>query len=259
MLLEGRNAVIYGAGGAVGSAVARAFARDGARLFLAGRTLGRVEVVAAEIATRRGTAEAAQVDANDEAAIQRHLDEVARTAGSIDILFNAIAMQDIQGTALLDMRTDDVLRPIATAIRTQFQTARAAARHMVQRGAGVILTLTAGPPEPIPYVGGFGAACQAVEGLWRGLAAELGPHGVRVICLRSAGSPDTPDVRQTLELHARASGMTFEECLVRFSNATVLKRMPLVAEVASVAAMMASDRASAMTGTFVHVTCGSRE
>jgi 3-oxoacyl-[acyl-carrier protein] reductase len=190
---------------------------------------------------------------------QRHLDAVARQVGTIDILFNAIGMQDVQGTALIDMRVEDVLQPVTVAMRTQFHTARAAARHMVERGSGVIMTITAGPPEPIPYVGGFGAACPALEGLWRGLAAELGPRGVRLICLRSAGSPDTPDVRATLELHARANGMTFEECVAHFSDATLLKRLPLVAEVANVAAMMASAGASAMTGTFVHVTCGSRE
>lgn len=256
MLLAGKSAVIYGGGGAIGGAVARAFAREGARLFLAGRTLAKVRAMADEIG---GPTEAAQVDAHDEPAVRRHLDAVARTAGTIDVLFNAMAMQDVQGTALLDMRIEDVLQPVTVALRTQLHTARTAARHMAERGAGVIMTITAGPPEPIPYIGGFGPACQAIEGLWRGLAAELAPRGVRAICLRSAGSPDTPDVRATLELHARANGMTFEECLAHFSRATLLKRMPRVAEVANVAAMMASDGASAMTGTFVHVTCGSRE
>lgn len=259
MLLEGKAAVIYGAGGAIGGAVARAFAREGARLFLAGRTLAKVRAVADEIVAARGAAEAAQVDAHDGQAVQRHLDAVARTAGRIDILFNAIGMEDIHGTALVDMRVEDVLHPVLVAMTTQFQTARAAARHMVARGSGVIMTITAGPPEPIPYVGGFGPACAAIESLWRGLAAELGPRGVRLICVRSAGSPDTPDVRQTLELHARATGVTYEECLAGFSGATLLKRLPGAAEVANVAAMMASDGASAMTGAFVHVTCGSRE
>jgi NAD(P)-dependent dehydrogenase (short-subunit alcohol dehydrogenase family) len=256
MLLAGKNAVIYGAGGAIGSAVARAFAREGAQLFLAGRTLARVRRVAEEIGSQ---AEAAQVDAHDEPSVQRHLDSVVTKAGAIDVLFNAIGMQDVQGTALIDMRLDDVLQPVTVAMRTQFQTARSAARHMVERGSGVIMTITAGPPEPIPYIGGFGPACLALEGLWRGLAAELGPRGVRLICLRSAGSPDTPDVRATLALHARATGVTFDECVARFASATLLKRLPLAAEVANVAAMMASDGASAMTGTFVHVTCGSRE
>jgi 3-oxoacyl-[acyl-carrier protein] reductase len=259
VLLDRQTAVIYGAGGAIGGAVARAFAREGARLFLAGRTLAKVRAVAEEIVVARGTAEAAQVDALDESAVQRHLDAVAQKTGAIDILFNAIAMEDIQGTPLVDMRVEDVMHPVMVAMRTQFHTARAAARHMAQRGSGVIMTITAGPPEPIPYIGGFGPACLAIEGLWRGLAAELGPRGVRVICMRSAGSPDTPDVRATFERHAKALGVTFEECLASFSSATLLKRLPLAAEVANVAAMMASDGASAMTGTFVHVTCGSRE
>lgn len=256
MLLAGKTAVIYGAGGAIGGEVTRAFAREGARLFLAGRTLARVQAVADGL---RGLGEAAQVDAHAAAAVEGHLDAVARKAGAIDVLFNAIGMEDVQGTALVDMAVDDVLHPVTVALRTQLHTARAAARHMAARGAGVIMTITAGPPEPIPFVGGFGPACAALEGLWRGLAAELGPRGVRVLCVRSAGSPDTPDVRATLEKHARAVGVTYEECLDHFSGATLLKRMPRAAEVASVAAMLASDGASAMTGSFVHVTCGSRE
>jgi NAD(P)-dependent dehydrogenase (short-subunit alcohol dehydrogenase family) len=259
MLLSRKTAVIYGAGGGIGTAVAHAFAREGARLFLAGRTLGKVRAVADEITAARGTAEAAQVDAHDERAVERHLESVTREAVAIDILFNAIGMEDVQGTALVDMRTEDFLHPIMMAAKTQFHTARAVARHMAKRGAGVIMTITAGPPEPIPYVGGFGPACGVIEGLWRGLAAELGPRGVRVICLRSAGSPDTPDVRATFELHAKATGVTYEECLAAFSSTTLLKRLPLSAEVANTAAMMASDGASAMTGAFVHVTCGSRE
>lgn len=259
MLLSQKRAIIYGAGGGIGSAVARAFAREGARLFLAGRTLAKVRALADEIAAAGGTAEAAAVDAHDAQAVERHLASVACAADGIDVLFNAIGMEDIQGTALVDMRVEDFLRPILVAAKTQFHTARAAARHMERRGSGVIMTITAGPPEPVPYIGGFGPACGVIEGLWRGLAAELGPRGVRVICLRSAGSPDTPDVRATFELHARATGVTYEECLAAFSGTTLLKRLPLAAEVANVAAMMASDGAGAMTGAFVHVTCGSRE
>lgn len=136
MLLGHRNAVIYGGGGAVGSAVARAFAREGASVFLAGRTLARVEAVAGEIGAAGGVAEAARVDAHDEPAVERHLDAVADRAGGIDVLFNAIGMEDIQGTALVDMRVEDFMHPVLVATRTQFHTARAAARHMVERGSG---------------------------------------------------------------------------------------------------------------------------
>jgi NAD(P)-dependent dehydrogenase (short-subunit alcohol dehydrogenase family) len=129
---------------------------------------------------------------------------------------------------------------------------------MVKKGSGVILTITAGPPEALAYLGGFGPACGAIEGLWRGLAAELGPKGIRVLCLRSAGSPDTPDVQKTFEMHAKTMGVTYDEFLTEVGSTTLLKRLPSRDEVANVATMMASDRASAMTGTFVSVTCGSR-
>ena len=258
LLLESKTAVVYGAGGAIGGAVARAFARDGARVFLAGRTLERVDAVAREIVAAGGRAEAARVDAMDEAAVEQHADAVVERAGGIDVLFNAVGLQDVQGVALLDMPVADFLQPIGIAMRTQFLTARAVARRMIRKGSGVILTLIAGPPEAIPYLGGFGPACEAIQALWRGLAAELGPQGVRLVCLRSAGSPDAPDVQEMFRLHAKATGVTVEACASSFGSATLLRRLPLVAEVASVAVLMASDRASAMTGTFVNVTCGSR-
>ncbi|HSA66952.1 MAG TPA: SDR family oxidoreductase [Methyloceanibacter sp.] len=258
MLLQNKTAVIYGGGGAIGSAVARAFAREGAKVFLAGRTLAMLDAVADEIVGAGGVAEAAEVNAFDEETVQKHVDSVVSKAGAIDILFNAIGMQDVQGTPLIDMPLDDFMCPIVTAAKTQFVTARAVGRRMAQNGSGVMLTITAGPPEAVAYIGGFGPACGAIEGLWRGLAAELGPRGVRVICLRSAGSPDTPDVQLTFELHAKATGVTLQEFLAGLGGGTLLRRLPSSAEIANVAAMMASDRASAMTGTFVSVTCGSR-
>lgn len=258
MLLEDKNAVIYGAGGAIGGAVARAFAREGARVFLAGRTLESLEEVAGEIIASGGVAETAQVDALDEVAVEEHIGRVAETTGRIDILFNAIGMQDAQGKPLHEMPLEDFARPIMIATRTQFLTARAVARRMVGQGSGVIMTITGGPARrAVPNVGGFDTACAAIEGLWRTFAAELGPHGVRLVVVGSAGSPDTPDHREMLELHARATGRSLEEVLADFGSDTLLGRLPRVAEVADVATLMASDRASAMTGTIANVTCGS--
>jgi 3-oxoacyl-[acyl-carrier protein] reductase len=258
MLLKDKIAVIYGAGGSIGGAVARAFAADGARLFLAGRTLRKIESLAAEIAAAGGLVAAAEVDALDEAAVEGHVSDVVGHAGRIDVLFNAIGMDDVQGSPITDMPVDDFIRPVVKAARTQFLTARAVARQMAKQGSGVILTLTAGPPEAISFIGGFGSACGAVEHLWRVLAAELGPKGVRVICLRSAGSPDTPDVQETFRRHAAASGITAEQFLADMGSDALMKRLPLMVEVANAATLMASDRASAVTGSFLHVTCGSR-
>ena len=257
MLLKDKNAVIYGAGGSIGRAVARAFAEQGARLYLAGPTLPKVQAVANEISAAGGTARAAEVDALDEASIDRHVRAVSAEAGGIDILFNAIGMQDIQGPPLVDMPFDDFFKPIQKAARTQFLTARAIGRHMAERGRGVMLTVTAGPPEATANIGGFGPACQMLEGLWRGLAAELGPRGVRLVCLRSAGSPDSLDFQEMLRQHT-AAGLDRERFLASLGSEALLRRLPSVAEVGSVAAMMASDKASAITGTFIHVTCGSR-
>jgi 3-oxoacyl-[acyl-carrier protein] reductase len=150
MLLENKNAVIYGAGGSIGSAVARAFAREGARVFLAGRTLESLEEVAEQIRSAGGVAESAQVDALDEQAVDRYVDAVAERAGSIDISFNLISYGDVQGTPLAEMAPEDFERPVMNAVRTQFLTSKAAARHMIRQGSGVILMFGgAGGRDPI--------------------------------------------------------------------------------------------------------------
>jgi NAD(P)-dependent dehydrogenase (short-subunit alcohol dehydrogenase family) len=129
---------------------------------------------------------------------------------------------------------------------------------MIDHHAGVLLTITAGPArEATSGVGGFGPACDAIEGVWRNLAAELGPSGVRTIGIRSAGSPDSPDIQEMVASHAAAEGIPLADYLDSVGSATLLNRLPLVAEVSAAVTLMASDRASAMTGTFIDVTCGS--
>jgi 3-oxoacyl-[acyl-carrier protein] reductase len=253
MLLEHKNAIVYGGGGSVGGAVAR----EGAKVFLAGRTLQSLEEVAQDITASGGVAETAQVDALDEEAVDKHISKVAETTGRIDILFNAIGMQDVQGKPLHEMSLEDFARPITIATRTQFLTARAVARRMIGQGSGVIMTITAGPARrALPNVGGFDTACAAIEGLWRTFAAELGSYGIRLVVVGSAGSPDTPDVQETLKLHAGATDRSLEEVLADSGSETLLGRLPRVAEVANVATLMASDDASAMTGIIANVTCG---
>ena len=168
--------------------------------------IARVDAVAQDIAAAGGAAEAAEVDALDEEAVEEHAARVASGAGAIDVLFNALGMEDVQGTPLLEMSREDFAHPVMTATRSQFLTARAAARRMVEEGSGVLLTISAVTArEATANVGGFGVACAAIEGLWRTLAAELGPHGVRLICLRSLGSPDTPDLQGMFRAHVNAA------------------------------------------------------
>lgn len=256
MLLSNKNAVIYGAGGAIGRAVAHAFAREGARVFLAGRTFSKLDAVADEISAAGGIAETAVIDALEQQVIEAHAADIVRKAGRIDISFNAISMDDVQGIPLAEMSLDDFARPIDIGTRSQFLTATAAARLMVRQGSGAILMLTATPARlAIPHCGGFGVACAALEGLCRQLAAEVGPKGVRVVCLRSAGSPES--IPETMDIHAAAGKVTRADFISSLAEMTVLKRLPALAEVGDVAALMASDYASSMTGAVANMTCGA--
>ncbi|HLV97667.1 MAG TPA: SDR family oxidoreductase [Ktedonobacterales bacterium] len=257
MLLEQKTAVIYGAAGAIGGAVARAFSREGARVFLAGHTRAPLEALAQELSQAGDVAEAAQVDALDALSIEGHLHTVVEKTGGIDIAFNAISIGYTQGTPLVDLPLETFSLGIADAMKTQFLTSTAAARHMQKRGSGVIMTLTATPARMLlPNQGNFGIACAAIERLCKQLACELGPQGIRVICLRSAGSPDAAGVAWAIRVLAKQAGVSPEAFEVSVAEKTLLKRLPKLAEVAEMAVLMASDRASAMTGAVANVTCG---
>jgi NAD(P)-dependent dehydrogenase (short-subunit alcohol dehydrogenase family) len=250
MLLEGKNSIIYGGAGAVGCAIARAFAREGADVHLAGRTLASLDEVADRIRAAGGSAATAQVDALDEAAVDEHADAVAATAGSIDVSVNVISFGDVQGTPLAEMALTDFERPIVTAMRTMFLTTRAAARHMVKQGSGVILMFGGdGGRQPIRdyHIGGFQIALNAVEALRRQLASELGPYGIRAVSLHTGGVPET--------IPEDFAGR--DAIVSSIVEATMLKRAATFDDVGDVAAFAASDRARTMTGTALNITCGA--
>jgi NAD(P)-dependent dehydrogenase (short-subunit alcohol dehydrogenase family) len=259
MLLGGKTAVIYGAGGAIGGAVARAFAREGARVFLTGRDLAKVDTVAREVVAVGGVAEAAQVDALDQKSVEEHLDAVVEGAGSVDITLNAIGPGPApHRTPLAELSADDVARPIAFYTGSNFITATAAARHMSRQGSGVIVTLTALPGRlPANLIGGAAPAWAAVEALSRSLALELGPAGVRVVCLRSHAIPETPTIEENFATAASAASVSPAQFQAILEQGTLLKRLPTLAEVADTAAFLASDRAGAMTATVANLSAGS--
>jgi NAD(P)-dependent dehydrogenase (short-subunit alcohol dehydrogenase family) len=246
MLLDNKAAVIYGGGGSIGGAVARAFAREGARVFLAGRTASKLDRVAAEIRANSGAAETAVVDALDERAVEAFVDGVAVRAGSVDISFNAISYGDVQ-KPLMELSVDDFLQPIQIAMRTQFLTGRAAARHMIRRGSGVILAFGGGGPQTVAGIGGFKAALDAVEGLRRQWAVELGAHGIRVVTLKTGGIPES--------ISSGEAGR--DEIAKSIEEATLLKRAATLADVGNVAAFVASDLARTLTGTVVNISSGA--
>ena len=251
MLLEDKNAIIYGGGGSIGGAAARAFAREGARVFLAGRTLAPLEEVAEDIRSAGGVAETAQVDALDEKAVDEHADAVAEAAGGIDISFNLITHPYTHGTPLAEMDVDDFMAPVDTAARTTFITARAAARHMIPKRSGVILAFGGPGDRSAPlrdyYLGGTQVAFDAIETMRRQLSVELGPHGIRFVTLETGG------VTESLP----EDGDGGDEIAKMIADATLLGRAATLEDVGNVAAFVASDRARVMTAATANVSCGT--
>jgi 3-oxoacyl-[acyl-carrier protein] reductase len=255
VLLENKNAVVYGAGGPIGGAVARAFAREGARVFLAGRTLARLDAVGQEIGAAGGMAETAEVDTLEEAAVDEHADGVAARAGGIDVSFNAIGHGDVHGAPLIEMPFDDFFRPVMTAMRSQFLTTRAVARHMVERGSGVILAITATTARlSIPNIGGTGVTFDAIESLCRQFACELGPRGVRVVWVQTTGIPEA--ITAEVQPDYGAGSMTRDELIAWNEGKTMMNRLTSLTDMANVAAFLSSDQAAGMTATGANITYG---
>lgn len=260
MLLDNKTTVIYGAGGAVGGAVARAFAREGARVFLTGRNLASVTTTAKDIIAAGGAAETAQLDALDERAVEEHIAAVVKKAGAVDVSFNAITpvpQPGTQGIPIAELSVESFTAPITAYMRSYFLTARAAARRMVEKRSGVILVHT---PEPArlgaPLVGGMGPAWAAMEAFNRNLSAEFASHGIRAVCLRSTGLPETRTIEIVFGLHAKAMGIPQQQFLAFIESMTHRKRSSTLAEVANAAVFLASDKASGMTGTVANLTGG---
>jgi NAD(P)-dependent dehydrogenase (short-subunit alcohol dehydrogenase family) len=254
--LEGRTAIIYGGGGGIGSGVARTFAREGARVFLVGRTREKLDAVADDIASAGGSADVAMLDALDESAVDGHVRDVVSKTGRVDVSFNLVNRGDVQGTPLVEMSADDLLRAVVNGLHSNFLTARAAGRQMIEQRSGVILHLnSASGAGAHPGMGSTGPADAATESLTRYLAAELGPHGVRVCGIWTAGVMETLSREKIAEVGgADVPDLPAVEAMI--AGMAALRRTPRLADVAEVAAFLASDRASGITGTMANVTCG---
>jgi len=257
--LKDKIAVIYGAGGGIGGAVARAFAREGARLFLTGHRLAPVKEVANEIVSAGGDAEAAEVDALDEQAIDKHLQSVVAKAGRIDISFNAVGNSPNRylGASLVDMDLKQFALPIVSYTTSYFLTARLAARYMLPNKSGVIMTVTAPPARIGTPNGGYGPSQAAKEALTRYLSKELAPQGIRVLGLQPHAMPETETIREIFEIRARTAGITWEQFGGYLAGGNHPQRFLTLAEMANVAVFMATDKASGMMGTTVNVTMGA--
>jgi enoyl-[acyl-carrier-protein] reductase (NADH) len=178
--------------------------------------------------------------------VNTYVDAVVEQVGYLDISLDVIGYGDVQ-QPLTEISVDDFLQPITNAMRTQFLTTRAAARHMVKRGSGVILAFGGNGPQTLPGLGGFKVALDAIEGLRRQWACELGKHGIRVVTLKTGGITETIPVGTPGR----------EEIVAGIEQAALLNWTAALADVGNVAAFVASDRARTMTATEVNISCGA--
>ena len=260
-ILEGKNAVVFGAGGTIGAAVAKEFAAEGARVFLAGRTKSNLERVATQIAESGGTAHIRVLDSLDEAAVNGYLDGIVGQTGKIDIILDAAGplAKDYGNTKIaVDLPVDEFLVPLQTMVRSRFITAQAAARQMIKQHSGVIIFVTGSPARPhVPGATAIGAAFAAMENLTQNLAFEVSPFGVRVVCLRTLANIDSRSIQDTMELVAGQLNITQDQAKTRFEQSNFLRTLATVQDTANAAVLIASDRARMMTGTVVNATAGA--
>ena len=259
--LENKCAVVFGGGGSIGAAVAREFAAEGARVFLAGRRKANLEAVAEQIAAAGGKAETTVVDALDDAGVNRYLDGVAKQAGKIDIVLDLtgpLASEYGNGKVAVELPVDEFMTALTTIVRSHFITARAAARHMINQKSGVIIFVTGSPARPhVPGATAIGAAFGAIENLTGNVAFEVSPLGVRVVCLRTVANVDSRPIQETMEFVASRMNITKEQAIGQVALSNFLKVPATVQDTANAAVLIASDRARMMTGTVVNASAGA--
>jgi NAD(P)-dependent dehydrogenase (short-subunit alcohol dehydrogenase family) len=237
--LDGKLALVTGAGRGIGRAVAVALAAAGAELVLASRTASQLDEVAAEIAKTGGRATAMPLDVTDSAAVH---DAVARL-GRLDILVNNAGVNRPQPFLEVDEATLDQL--LTLNVRAAFVVAQAAARLMLAaKGAepgGVIINMS----SQMGHVGSernrtvYVMTKHAIEGLTKAMAVELAPKGVRVVSIAPTFI-DTPLVRPFF------ADPTFRAWVL---NRIPLGRLGTVEEVASAVVFLASPAAALVTGS----------
>ncbi|HHU0689950.1 SDR family NAD(P)-dependent oxidoreductase [Citrobacter sp. Marseille-Q3906] len=262
MLLSGKNVVIFGGSGAIGSTVARTMAREGANVFLGARSKGKLDCAADSIRMAGGTAEIFIVDVLDEQSTTQHIAQLAQQAGGIDVVVNATGFMHEQGKRIEALSLAEFMSGITPFLSAQFNISKVVTPYMGGERAGSIITVVA-PAAPMAMPGHLGhiVGCAGTEAFIKALASELGPQNIRVLGVRSHAIVDAVQAGSYTEeiftTKAQSMGLTVEQWLGGAAQSTMLKRLPTLLQIAEVITFLASDHASAMTATVVNVTSGA--
>lgn len=260
-ILLGKHAIIFGAGGSVGAAVAKEFAAEGARIFLAGRTKSNLEAVAKRITATGREAHIAVLDALDDAAVNSYIDSIVKQTGKIDIVLDVtgpLAREYGNTKNAVELPIEEFMAPLTTVVKSHFITARAVARQMIKQRSGVIIFVTGSPARAhVPGATAIGAAFGAIENLTENLAFEVSPFGVRVVCLRTLANIDSRSIQDTMDIVAGRLSITKDQAISQIAASNFLKVPATVTDTANAAVLIASDRARMLTGTVVNATAGA--
>jgi NAD(P)-dependent dehydrogenase (short-subunit alcohol dehydrogenase family) len=259
--LSGKCAVIFGASGSIGAAVAKEIAAEGAEVFLSGRTESAVAEVANQIKMNGGTAHATSLDTTVEASVNSYIDAIVDEAHKIDILLDVsgpLAAHYGNGKRSVELSVEEFMLPLTTMVRSRFITSRAGARHMIKEQSGVIILITGSPARGhTPGASAIGAAFGAIENFVENLAYEISPLGVRVVCIRTVANVDSRTIQDTMSLAASRLNIPKDEISARYAQANLLKKPASVQDTANAVVMVASNRGRMLTGTTINATAGA--
>lgn len=260
--LKGKVAAVFAANGAIASEVAKSLAKQGATVYLSGRNDAALKALALEIENSGGAAYTALVDALNEDQINGQFQHIVKREGKIDIVFNGIGLRADEGgyaipSTLLPLAT--FMRPLEQIVGSQFLTARAGAQFMAETNTeGTILMLTASLSRiKAPCMAGITAACAAIEGLTRVLAAEFGQLGIRVLCMNPTALPETRTIQETAAAQAAGMNAPIEAVIENMGQGSLLGKMPTTKDVGALAAFLVSDTGALLNSHVVDVDYGT--
>ena len=259
--LKDKTAVVFAASGEIAGAVAQSFSRHGAKVYVTARNLEAANMLADQITANGGYAEAAKVDALNEAEIDDFLKKVVADNGKLDIVFNGIgaSYSEMGGRPSTTAATfGQFMAPIEKICGSQFLTSRVAAKYMIEtRSEGTILLLTAAlSRSKLSNVAGITAASAAIEGLTRVMATEWGPDGIKVICICPGALMETKRISGWIEAAAQQYGIPTEQMVAQYKAFDLLKTSPTLKQVGETAAFLASETGVAFNSHIVDVDCG---
>lgn len=256
MKLKDRVAIITGGGTGIGKAISLAFAKEGAKVVVAARTLPRLEEMVEAIEAKGGKAKAVQTDIADHEQVKRMVAQTIDEFGQVDVLVNNAARGTYNNADVVDMGLEEWHDSLAINLTGPMLCCKEVLKDMIPRRSGSIINVSSvagmsGVPKESPYA----ASKWGLIGLTETLAIEAGKHNIRVNCI-SPGATRTSEFDDWVHTSAKNAGVTYEKVMTKLTDNNALKRIAEPAEIAAAIVFLASDDSSALTGHNLVASCG---